>query len=441
MNTYYTRAQKERPDGRPVDAVAPAPIPPEVAETLSHLAHLIDHSIAVRGTQIGVREFAARELDIPVGEIAIESRSLFGIDAALVGLALADAIDRFDPAAVIGDEPDQAPQWRAIDDSDETRRYPVNVHAVFPAGTFAPPGLIIGITSNWRAVELVVYSARRHAVDARKAIEDVVAVGREMANPFRGKFVSVTVQGGIGRVQIEPLDAATRSDLVISDAVWDEIDLNVGGMFAVLESFESAALSTNRGVLLYGPPGTGKTGIIRVLANELVGDVTVLLADSGILENPELLYEIAAAMSPAVVVLEDLDRVITGDGGVARDLLNTLDGAISAHSGVVTIATANEPRRFDPALLRSSRFDAKIEVPLPSVDGREAILRRYLSDTDLDVDARQVALAARGASGADLKGLVGVAILQQERNGDVTTASMVEAVRRRHGTNAAGQYL
>jgi hypothetical protein len=442
MNTYFTRARDERPDGRPVDVVAPEPIPTHVARTLSYLAHLIDDTVTVRGEGNSVRAFAARQLGVPAEDVAIESRSLGGLDAPLVGLALADAIERFDPTVIIGEDVGEAPQWRSVDGTDVSRRYPVNVHAVFPAETFAPHGLLLGITTNWTGAEFVVYTARSHAGGARQAVEDVVAVGRELTNPFRGRVLTVTVDGGSApQVQIAPVAPLTRADLIFPEEMWDEIDLNVKGMFAALESFEAAGLSTNRGVLLHGPPGTGKTALIRVLANELAGDVTVLLADSESLENAPMLYEIAGAMSPAIVVLEDLERVVTGHGGAGRDLLNTLDGAASGHRAIVTIATANEPRRFDPALLRSSRFDAKIEVLLPSAQCREAIMSRYLEGTDLDIDPAPIATAARGASGADLKELVSAAILQQGSGVEVTTELIVAEVRKRFDEPSAGQYL
>lgn len=441
MNTIYSRARKDRPAG-PAPAVASGSIPKAVAETLSHLAHLIDESIALRGEELTMREFAARQLGLAPHDVAYESRSLNGIEAPLVGLALADAIERFEPSVIVGGEVDDAPQWRALSRAASSRRYPTNLHAVFPAGTFTEHALMIGVVSNWTGVELVVYGAGRHASVARQAVEDIVEVSRGLTNPFRGRIVGVSAADGPGvALTLISAGASSRADLVLPDEVWDAVDLNVGGMFAALETFEEAGMSTNRGVLLYGPPGTGKTAIIRALATELSGEVTVLVAGSSVLDRVQEMYEMAGSLSPAIVVLEDLERVITGRGHGGRDLLNVLDGVARIHGGVVTIATANEPREFDPALLRSARFDAKIEVPLPSVTGREEILRRYLEQAGLDLDPRPIAVAARAASGADLRELVHAAVLVRERDGHVTSLALAEEARRRFATPPAGQYL
>ncbi len=329
MNTIYPRARKNRPAG-PAPAVASGPIPKEVAETLSHLAHLIDESIALRGEELTMREFAARHMALAPHDVAYECRRLDGIDAPLVGLALADAIERFEPSVIVGGEVDDAPEWRALSRAASSRRYPTNLHAVFPAGTFTKHALIIGIVSNWTGVELVVYGAGRRASVARQAVEDIVAVSRDLTNPFRGQIVGVSAADGPG-VGLELISAGTssRADLVLPDEVWDAVDLNVGGMFAALETFEKAGMSTNRGVLLHGPPGTGKTAIIRALANELSGEVTVLVAASNALDRIREMYEMAESMSPAIVVLEDLERVVTGRGPGGRDLLNVLDGVSS----------------------------------------------------------------------------------------------------------------
>jgi SpoVK/Ycf46/Vps4 family AAA+-type ATPase len=112
---------------------------------------------------------------------------------------------------------------------------------------------------------------------------------------------------------------------------------------------------------------------------------------------------------------------------------------MSAHRGVVTVATTNDPTAIDAAARRSCRFDVVLEVPVPDVAARARILERYLAALDADVDIRQVAVATAGYTGADLRELMGNAVLKSARP---TTDLLVELTRTSDRRPLApGQYL
>ena len=149
--------------------------------------------------------------------------------------------------------------------------------------------------------------------------------------------------------------------------------------------FLEQALPYRRGYLLYGPPGNGKTSVARIMAcHPLVAAFSIDLSAEG-LPNEALsdLFQAAEDKAPALIILEDLDRVFgEGETFAKRSsitlpyLLNCLDG-LSMQNGIVVVATANDPATLDPAILkRPGRFDRLAAFRSPSVELRSAYLRR-----------------------------------------------------------------
>ncbi|KAF8530039.1 P-loop containing nucleoside triphosphate hydrolase protein [Hysterangium stoloniferum] len=175
----------------------------------------------------------------------------------------------------------------------------------------------------------------------------------------------------------------------IQAANWDSLVLDtnfIAGLkrdtetfFSSREVYKSLGIPWKRGLLLLGPPGNGKTESIKVLLKES-GIPSLYVrsfntnrgAESGI----RAIFEFARKRSPCLLVLEDLDSMVTP--AVRSFFLNELDG-LEHNEGILTIATSNHPERIDDAILnRPSRFDVKYTFGLPTYELRKAYVEKWI---------------------------------------------------------------
>jgi cell division protease FtsH len=191
-----------------------------------------------------------------------------------------------------------------------------------------------------------------------------------------------------------------------------------------------------KGALLVGPPGTGKT----LLAKAVAGEANVPFFSISGSEFVEMFVGMGAAKvrdlfkqandkAPCIVFIDEIDTIgKKRDGGgfsgndereqTLNQLLAEMDG-FDARKGVIILAATNRPDSLDPALLRPGRFDRRVPVELPDLQGREAILRLHAKDIRIsdNVDFNAIARAASGASGAELANMINEAALRAVRDG------------------------
>lgn len=195
--------------------------------------------------------------------------------------------------------------------------------------------------------------------------------------------------------------------------------------------------SMPKGALLVGPPGTGKTLLAKAVAGE--ADVPFFsISGSEFVEmfvgmgaaKVRDLFKQASEKAPCIVFIDEIDTVGKKRDGAGfiggndereqtlNQLLAEMDGFDSSN-GVVILAATNRPDSLDPALLRPGRFDRRIPVELPDLQGREEILRVHAKKIKIADSVRfdDIAKAAAGASGAELANIVNEAALRAVRDG------------------------
>ena len=214
------------------------------------------------------------------------------------------------------------------------------------------------------------------------------------------------------------------------------------------EKYRAIGATMPKGALLVGPPGTGKTLLAKAVAGE--ADVPFFsISGSEFVEmfvgmgaaKVRDLFKQASEKAPCIVFIDEIDTIgKKRDGQISgndereqtlNQLLTEMDG-FDGSKGVVILAATNRPDSLDPALTRPGRFDRRIPVELPDLQGREDILKvhaRKIKVAD-NVNFHEIAKAASGASGAELANIVNEAALRAVRDGRrfATQADLEESI-------------
>ena len=214
------------------------------------------------------------------------------------------------------------------------------------------------------------------------------------------------------------------------------------------EKYRAIGATMPKGALLVGPPGTGKTLLAKAVAGE--ADVPFFsISGSEFVEmfvgmgaaKVRDLFKQASEKAPWIVFIDEIDTIgKKRDGQISgndereqtlNQLLTEMDG-FDGSKGVVILAATNRPDSLDPALTRPGRFDRRIPVELPDLQGREDILKVHARKIKIadNVNFHEIAKAASGASGAELANIVNEAALRAVRDGRrfATQADLEESI-------------
>ena len=203
------------------------------------------------------------------------------------------------------------------------------------------------------------------------------------------------------------------------------------------DKYAAIGASLPKGVLLVGPPGTGKTLLAKAVAGEanvpffsLSGsDFVEMFVGVGASRVRDL-FEEAKKMAPCIIFIDEIDAIgkrrDSGLGGgndereqTLNQLLSEMDGFDTSKGLLVILAATNRPDSLDKALLRPGRFDRRVPVELPDLQGRIAILKVHAKDVKMEanIDFDTIGRATSGASGAELANIINEAALRAVRMG------------------------
>jgi cell division protease FtsH len=245
---------------------------------------------------------------------------------------------------------------------------------------------------------------------------------------------------GLGRSRAKRYDSAaqtrtTFADVAGIDEAEDELE-EVVDFLKNPDKYRQLGAMIPKGVLLSGAPGTGKTLLARAVAGEAdvpffsisASEFIEMVVGVGASRVRDLFTQ-AKAAAPSIIFIDELDAIGRQRGGGAalgghdereqtlNQILTEMDG-FTGTEGVIVLASTNRPDVLDSALLRPGRFDRRVTVNPPDVEGREKILQVHTRSVPLDpdVDLKGLAATTPGMVGADLRNLVNEAALLAAKN-------------------------
>ena len=258
--------------------------------------------------------------------------------------------------------------------------------------------------------------------------------------------------GGMGKSNAKVYVQSTAGIRFADVAGEDEAKENLQEVVNYLHDpskYESIGAKMPKGILLVGPPGTGKTMLAKAVAGEsnvpffsISGSEFVEMFVGMGASKVRDLFKQAKEKAPCIVFIDEIDAIGQKRSGgqyggndereqTLNQLLTEMDG-FDGSKGVVILAATNRPESLDPALLRPGRFDRRIPVELPDLQGRIDILKVHAQKIKLagNVDFSAIARTAAGASGAELANIINEAALRAVRLGRscATQEDLMESV-------------
>src|SRR6516164_8829086 len=266
---------------------------------------------------------------------------------------------------------------------------------------------------------LEILAADRDAASATRA--EITRLTAEH-NVFRGQVLSFAQSEHHGNelVSFLPRIPLAPGDVVLPAGLLESIERHAAGVGDLSAELRAAGQHLKRGLLLYGPPGTGKTHTVRYLLGQMTGYTRLVLTGRSLVAVGPV-TELARALQPAVVVLEDVDLVAEDrtmgprSSPVLFDLLDSMDGA-APDADLLFLLTTNRADLLEPALAaRPGRVDVAVEISLPDAPARERLLTLYGQNVPLSLTEEDVNLAVErtdGTTASFLKELIRRSVLE-----------------------------
>jgi ATPase family associated with various cellular activities (AAA) len=253
---------------------------------------------------------------------------------------------------------------------------------------------------------------------------------RAELNVYRGHLLDVSMGPGHLSLAFADPPGIGRADVVLPESVLSRAERHALGVAAHREALLGVRQHLKRGLLLYGPPGTGKTHTTRYLLGQMTGYTRLVLTGRTLMAVGAV-TDLARALLPAVIVLEDVDLVAEershgpASSPVLFDLLDAMDGA-AGDADLLFLLTTNRADLLEPALAaRPGRVDVAVEIALPDAGARERLLNLYGQHVPLTLTPADIALAVErtdGTTASFIKELIRRSVLEALQDDPALTA-------------------
>ena len=311
-----------------------------------------------------------------------------------------------------------------------------NANVTFEATIPTQDSPLLNFIISW-VLPIAIFSAIGQLILRRLQKQGGAAAGNFMSFGKSNAKIVAEDQTGVTFADVAGQDEAKDALIEIVDFLHEP------------EKYSKIGAKLPKGALLVGPPGTGKTLLAKAVAGEAKvpffsisgSEFVEMFVGMGAAKVRDL-FKQANEKAPCIVFIDEIDTIgkKRDNGGMGgndereqtlNQLLTEMDG-FDGRKGVVILAATNRPESLDPALLRPGRFDRRIPVQLPDLNGRIAILKVHAKDVQLEsgIDFGAVARATSGASGAELANIINEAALRAVRQGRaaVSQADLEESV-------------
>jgi AAA+ superfamily predicted ATPase len=296
-------------------------------------------------------------------------------------------------------------------------------------------------SKDQRKQAILVILARSLAA-ARNSLDELLRLAERQSH-YRGNVISVKHHDPTEddfTVEFHTLAPVDRDAIVLPENVLRVAERNTIGFIRNAAALRQAGRDTRHGVLLYGPPGTGKTLVTRYLASQS-SPCTVILLSGRQYAYLRTACQLARALAPSLVVLEDVDLIAADrrknrHAPLLHELMDEMDG-LGSGADCTFLLTTNRPDALEPALAaRPGRVDQAVYFPLPDLECRRRLLRQFGNGLDLNgVEQEPFLQRTEGASPAFLKELVRRSALMAVERGErssplrLTNEDFVQALR------------
>ena len=336
--------------------------------------------------------------------------------------------EEFPDSSEVGTSSSSASVIKDIAILENPREWVGHATVNFSGHTLHVMGLIFGSTYSAMNFHYAIAGPTVKIVEA--FLQSILKIKREKRLRVMRHYISVSDSRGI------PRGDKTWDDVILAPEVKETLETNVEAFFKAGPMYKKYGLAYRRGILLVGPPGDGKSSIFKILASKY-RDYSFFMFGFGGKHNDDpidpitRMFRRASEYAPSVVLIEDLDRI--ADERTMRSLLNLLDG-IEANSGVMVLASSNNPEKIDRALIeRPSRFDLVLRIDNPDFDQRYIYLKQRFATINVvtDVVLKDLAEKTDKYSMAMLQELFTGAMLESVQRGREVTLEDILNSRKR----------